>query len=35
MKVGKAPGVDNITRDILKDDPKATSEVLYRLFNNI
>lgn len=35
MKAGKAPGVDYITPDILKADPKATTEVLYHLLNNI
>lgn len=35
MKDGKAPGVDNIPPEILKADPKATTEVLYHLLNKI
>ena len=35
LKLGKAPGIDNIPSDVLKADIGATTDVLYSLLNEI
>ena len=35
LKLGKAPGIDNIPSDVLKADIGATTNVLYSMLNEI